>query len=89
MTYLKVRVTPGAREDAVAGWLGDVLRVRVTAAPERGRANDAVCRLLARRLGVPPPAVTVTRGLTSRDKLVTIAGLSEDDVRRRLSAPIV
>jgi uncharacterized protein YggU (UPF0235/DUF167 family) len=61
----------------------------VTAPPERGKANEAVCRLLAARLGLPASAVTVVRGATSRDKLLQVDGLTEDEVRRRLGAPMV
>ncbi len=84
MAYLKVRVTPGARQQRLAGWQGDVLLLRVRAAPERGRANEAACRLLAEKLGLPPGRVVLARGAASRDKLVFVEGLSEDEVRQRL-----
>ena len=84
MAYLKVRVTAGARQDALVGWQGDVLRLRVRAAAERGKANESVRRLLAARLGVPVSNVTLARGAGSRDKLVFIDGLSDDEVRRAL-----
>jgi len=97
LAYLKVKVSPGARKEDLAGWQGDpstgpgqaVLRVRVRAAPERGKANEAVCRLLAARLGLPASAVTVARGATSRDKLLQVDGLTEDEMRRRLGAPML
>lgn len=50
------------------------LKVRVTEAPDRGRANKAVCRLIARELGVPAGAVTVVAGQTGREKTVSAAG---------------
>jgi len=86
MAYLKVRVSPGARDDSISGWQDDALRVTVRAAPERGRANEAVCRLLARALGLPANHVTVARGMTSRTKLLAIDGLSDDEVRAKLGA---
>lgn len=89
MPYLNVKVSPGARSDAITGWLGHVLKVRVTTPPERGKANEAVCRLLAAHLGLPARAVSVSRGATSRDKLVQVDGLSETEMRRRLGAPMV
>ena len=85
MAYLKIRITPGARQDGLAGWQGDVLRLRVRAPPERGRANDAACRLLAESLGLPVSDVTLARGATSRDKLVYVDGLNEEEVRQRLA----
>jgi uncharacterized protein len=89
MPYLSVRVTPGARDSAVTGWQGDVLRVRVREKAEKGRANEAVAKLLAKSLGVPASAVTLKRGETSREKLFEIDGLTEDDVRNRMKAPMI
>ena len=84
MARLKLHVTPGAREDGLAGWQGDSLRVRVRARPEKGLANEAALRLLARRLNVPRSRLDLVRGVTSRDKLVEVEGLSEDELRARL-----
>jgi uncharacterized protein YggU (UPF0235/DUF167 family) len=84
MARLKLHVTPGAREDALAGWQGDSLRVKVRARPEKGRANDALLRFLAGHLKLPPSRLALVRGATSRDKLVDVEGLSEDELRARL-----
>jgi len=81
---IRVRVSPGAREDAIVGWQGDALKVRVKAPPERGRANQAVCDLLAELLGVARSAVTVERGHGSRDKVLAVDGLTEGEVLERL-----
>jgi len=88
MSEVRLKVIPGAREDEVVGWQENVLRLRVRAKPERGRANDAVCRLLARVLGVPRTNVSIARGAGSRDKLVVIDGLDDEELRRRVAAPI-
>lgn len=85
MAYLMVRVATGAREEGVVGWEGTSLRVRVRAAPQKGKANEAVCRLIARRLGVPVSAVAVERGHASRGKLLLVDGLTEEELRRRLA----
>ena len=58
MARIAVRVTPGAREDAVVGWQDDTLQIRVRAPAERGKANDAVCRLIAKALGLPGSSVS-------------------------------
>jgi len=79
-----VRVTPGAARSELGGAGGGVLRVRVAAAPERGRANRALTDFLAGVLGVPRSAVTVIRGATARTKVVEIDGLSEAAVRAKL-----
>lgn len=84
-TRLDVKVSPKASRNAVTGWMGEVLKISVTAAPERGKANDAVEQLLADALGLPRSAVTVVAGHTSKLKRVQIVGLTAD--ARRLLAP--
>ena len=66
-TEIAVRVTPRAGREAIEP--GDPLRIRVTAPPEDGKANDSVRRLLARAMGVAPTRLTLIRGATARDKL--------------------
>jgi len=83
---LLVILTPGASSNTVVGRHGDGWKVRVTAAPERGRANAARVALLAETLGVPPAAIRVAAGQAYRPKVVEIDGLNEDDVGRRLEA---
>jgi hypothetical protein len=85
MVRLSVHVTPGAREDAVAGWHGESLRLKVRARPEKGRANEAVVRLLARLLDVPVSSLAVVRGATSREKVVEVAGLSRRELETLLA----
>lgn len=80
---LPVRLSPRASRDAIAGFEGETLRVRVTAPPLEGRANRALVRLLAGRLGLPRSAVQVVSGQTSRNKVVAIGGLAEAEPRRR------
>ena len=70
---VRVRVTPRAGRDEVAGVRDDgVLLVRVTAPPEGGRANAAVCRAIAAAAGVPKSRVSVARGAGAREKTVAI-----------------
>lgn len=66
-----VRVTPHAKQNKVIETDG-VLRVYTTVAPENGRANDAVIKLLAEYLDVPKSKIKILRGLTGRDKVVTV-----------------
>jgi uncharacterized protein YggU (UPF0235/DUF167 family) len=84
VTKLKVKVVPGSSRDCIAGWLGDTLKVRVTAVAERGRANAAVEATLAEALGVPRASTRVVRGRASQRKVVEVVGLSEAEVHRRL-----
>jgi uncharacterized protein (TIGR00251 family) len=83
---LRVRVLPGSRQAGVVGRHGDAWKVRVTAAPERGRANQALVRLLAAELGVSSRDVAVVSGTLTRDKVVEVRGVSADEAERRLAA---
>jgi uncharacterized protein len=80
-----LRVQPRSRKNEIAGERAGALLVRVTAPPVDGRANDAVCRLIAKRLGVPPSRVSIVRGGSSRDKLVEVEGIDDDELRRALA----
>ena len=77
---LRVRVTPRAGRNEIAGEHAGALLVRVTSPPEGGKANTAVCRLIAKRLGVAPTRVSVVRGAGSREKVLRIEGLREADL---------
>ncbi len=81
---LRVRVQPRARRNEVVGWQGPALRVRVTAPPADGRANQAVVELLAEALGLPRSSLRLVSGAASRDKLFRVAGYALDDLRARL-----
>lgn len=81
---ITVRATPRSRRDSIEAGAGGVLVVHVTAPPDEGKANAAVCKVVAEALGVPKSAVTVVRGHTARVKTLEIAGLSEEEVAGRL-----
>lgn len=84
---LAVVVTPKSGRDEIAGWKGAELQVRVTVAPEAGRANAAVCKVVAAALGVPKSAVSVLRGDTARHKQLEILGVTEADIVAALGSP--
>ena len=87
---LAIKLTPRANADRIDGWDVDpdgrpVLKVRVRAQPVEGEANAALCAFLAKALGVAKRDVSLARGGQSRLKMIEIADISEEDVRRRLS----
>jgi uncharacterized protein len=82
---LQVKVVPGSSRACVAGWLGETLRVRVTAPPERGKANAAVEALLASALELESGAVCIVAGHGSARKIVELSGLSEAEMKARLA----
>jgi uncharacterized protein len=85
-TSLWLRVSPGAARAGVVGRHGEAWKIRVAAAPEGGRANEAVIRLLADTLSVPRDAVTLVSGHGGRDKIVELAGLGPSQIERRLTS---
>ena len=73
---LRVKVVPGSSRDQIAGKLGDRLKIKVAAAPENGLANQAVIRVVAELLGIPPRNVSVFSGQTHPEKSLRIVGTS-------------
>jgi uncharacterized protein len=83
-TRLRLRVIPGSARPGIAGRYGDGWKVRVSAAPEHGRANEAVLDLLATTLSVSRRDVRLVAGHGARDKVVELDGIAEDETLRRL-----
>ena len=83
---LPIKVVAGSSRSGIAGWLGNTLRVRVTAPAERGKANAAVEALLRDVLGLSVGGAKVVSGSSSPRKVVEIVGLSESEIRQKLVA---
>jgi uncharacterized protein (TIGR00251 family) len=81
---LRVRVMPGAPREQFVGRYGTAWKVRVSAPPEGGRANEAVLRLLADTASIARSAVTLVSGRGGRDKVVEFSGIDADELDRRL-----
>jgi uncharacterized protein (TIGR00251 family) len=77
---LRVRVIPRAKKNDITGWRDEALVVRLTAPPVGGAANKLLKRFLAKRLGIRPSDVEIVRGEKSRDKVLKLEGLSQDQV---------
>jgi uncharacterized protein (TIGR00251 family) len=81
---LKVKAVLGSSRDQIVGELGDALKIKVMAPPEKGRVNEAVVSLLAERLGLPADAVTVVGGHSSASKVIAINGMDEEPIQKTL-----
>ena len=84
---LKVKVVPGSSRNEIVGWLGEALKIKVTAPPERGKANEAVVELLAAALGIATDDVIVVSGHSSPAKVVAVSGMDEDRIKSALGWP--
>lgn len=71
---IDVKVVPGGSRDAIVGRLGEALKIKVSAPPEGGKANAAVCALLAKTLGVAKRDVQIVAGYSQPNKQVAIRG---------------
>ena len=79
-----VKIHPRAKKNAITGELGDTLKVSLTAPPVEGRANEACIEFFANLLKVPRSSVTIASGQKSRRKLIRVAGLPAEEVRKRI-----
>lgn len=84
LVSISVRVYPNAAGNEVVGFSDGVFRVKVAAPPVQGKANRELVAFLGEALGISKNRVSITRGHTTRNKLIVIDGLSETDVKERL-----
>ena len=83
-TVLPVKAQPGAKTNAVLGERAEALRVAVTAAPERGKANEAIADVLAEALRVKSSQVRLLSGETARNKRFLIEGVTLEELKIKL-----
>lgn len=83
---VSVRLRPRGRGDALLGFADGVLGARVSAPPVDGRANRALCKLIAAQVGVAPSRVSVVQGAKSRDKVVEVESMDAAELTRRLAS---
>jgi len=69
---ITIKVIPKAAKNEVVGWEGEVLKVRLTAAPEKGKANEALITILSKHFKIPKSAIAILKGETSRHKVVQL-----------------
>jgi uncharacterized protein (TIGR00251 family) len=80
-----VKVQPRAKRNAILGGVGEVLKLALTAPPVDGRANDACVEFFANLLKVPRSSVTIASGERSRNKVIRVAGMTADEMQRRMA----
>jgi len=82
---LQIKAGPNSANDQIQGWVGNSLKVRIQAPPTDGKANERLCAFLAEKLSLPRGAVTLVGGASSRQKRVSVLGLTESQVREKLA----
>ncbi len=85
MATLEVRLRPAARTSEIEGFRDGVLHASVKEPPREGRANRALIALVAEALGVPRGDVAIVRGFSSRNKVLSVAGLSPEALTEKLT----
>jgi uncharacterized protein len=83
---VSVRAQPGAKRNGVMGEHAGALKVAVTAAPEKGKANAAIMQVLAEALGCKPSQIEILSGTSGREKKVLISGIVPEDLKMRIEA---
>lgn len=84
MGSIKVKVVPASSRSQIVGWLGDALKIKVAARPEKGKANEEVVKLVAKTLGISPDAIDIESGHASPLKSIAIAGMELDAIHAAL-----
>ena len=84
--YLNLKVTPNAVRSEIIGYKDEVMHIRITAAPIKGRANRELVNVLSQALGVSKSAITIIKGQMSRHKVVSVEGLNRKEIIERLTA---
>ena len=75
-TNLNIRVQPGASKNMITGYTSGVLNIKITTRPEKGKANESLIKYLSKLLGVAKSNISIQKGITSRNKLIVIQGIS-------------
>ena len=82
--HLKLKVSPGAKSNQIIGFTDGLLKLKIKARPEKGKANDELVGFLGKKLGVPKSDILITNGLVSKNKSLLIKGISCEVVLKRL-----
>ncbi len=80
-----IKVVPGSSKTAVAGVLGDMLKIKVAAPPEKGKANKCLVEFLAKQLGVKKNQISIIAGQMNPVKTVQVAGISIEELLEKLT----
>ena len=86
-TKISVKVLPNAGKNEITGTANDVWRIKIAAAPDKGKANKELIDFLSEVLRVRKDSLSIFKGHTSHNKVISVEGLTADEVNERLAAP--
>jgi uncharacterized protein (TIGR00251 family) len=86
--FLKIHLFPRASRDEISGMHGDAIKIKVTAPPVEGKANEALKRFIARKLNLAASQIEIVAGQRSRDKILKISGISRAEVEKALGCTL-
>jgi uncharacterized protein len=81
---IRIKAQPNASKNEIIGFMGDELKIRVSAPPESGKANKAIESLLAQKLGVKKSQIRIVSGLANTHKVIEISNLNEEQLKEKL-----
>jgi len=81
---LRIKVIPSSSTDCIAGWLGDTLKIKVKAPPEKGKANQSVIKIIENHLNLAKNSIEIISGFTSSKKIINITCDNEDALSKKL-----
>ena len=81
---LQIKVIPSSSKDCIAGWLENTLKIKVKAPPERGKANEAIIKILVKTLSLPKGSIKISSGATSSRKIIEISCHDENIIIKKL-----
>lgn len=81
----RAKIVPGSSRTAITGLFNEMLKIKIAAPPEKGKANQCLLKFLAQNLGVKKNAISIIAGQTSAIKQVQVLGISADSLLRKLN----
>lgn len=81
---IALKIIPKAHKNEIVSWENNVLKIRLSAVPEKGEANAELIRFLAKRLEISPSGIELVHGAQSRHKRISISGITQEEMLKKL-----
>ena len=84
---IRIKAIPNAGKNEVIGWFGDQLKIKIAAAPAKGKANKALIEYLSNALSISKSEIKILHGHTSSNKILKIEGMENEGLESKLGVP--